>query len=87
MWWEVITWGWSKGADAERLKTKDLDVMEAVLELPNPACKEAALHGLGHMVGGNDRPGAIIDRFLAGASAAPPELLDYARAARTGCIQ
>lgn len=88
MWWEVITWGWQKGDPvAERLAAKDLDVMEAVLQLSNPACKEAALHGLGHMVSRSERAGAIIDRFLGGASNAPAELFDYARAARTGCIQ
>jgi hypothetical protein len=88
MWWEVITWGWAKDdPDAERLNDKDLDVMEAVLQLPNPACKEAALHGLGHMVRYRDRAGSIIDNFLAGAPDASPELLAYACAARTGCIQ
>ena len=88
MWWEVITWGWAKGdRDAERLKSKDLDVMDTVLRLPNPACKEAALHGLGHMASYSDRAGGIIDRFLEKASDERPELLDYARSARNGCIQ
>jgi hypothetical protein len=87
MWWEVITWGWLQDdPDAERLKEKDLDVMEAVLRLPNPACKESALHGLGHMVRRSDRAGQIIDRFISDAPDTP-ELLHYARAARTGCIQ
>jgi hypothetical protein len=88
MWWEVITWGWAKDDPAgERLSAKDLDVMEAVLQLPNPACKEAALHGLGHMVRYSDRACAIIDGFLTRASDCGPELLQYARSARTGCIQ
>ena len=89
MWWEVITWGWSKDdPHAERLKAKDLDVMEAVLGLTDPACQESALHGLGHMVRYRDRARKIIDRFLADPLAdASPELLDYARAARSGCIQ
>lgn len=88
MWWEVITWGWAKGdPDAERLKAKDIDVLEAVLHLPNPACKESALHGLGHMAHHSNRALAIIDRFLAGDPDVGPELLHYARAARTGCIQ
>lgn len=88
MWWEVITWGWDKGdLDAERLTAKDLDVMEAVLHLPNLACKESALHGLGHIVGHSNRAQAIIDRFLKAAPDVSPELLQYARAARTGCIQ
>jgi hypothetical protein len=89
MWWEVITWGWAKDdPDGERLRAIDLDVMEEVLRLPNPACRESALHGLGHMVRHSGRAGEIVDRFLADPPAgATPELLDYARAARSGCIQ
>ncbi len=88
MWWEIITWGWAKDdPDGDRIKARDLDVMEAVLRLPNPACKESALHGLGHMVGHSDRALEIIDRFLADSADLDPALLDYARAARTGCIQ
>ena len=88
MWWEVITWGWAgDDLDAERLAAKDLDVMEAVLRLTNPACQESALHGLGHMAHRSDRALAIIDRFLANPAGQSPELLQYARAARTGCIQ
>lgn len=88
MWWEVIGMGGAKGdPDADRLNCAELDVMEAVLQLPNLACKEAALHGLGHMVGRSDRARAIIDRFLADAAGSDPGLREYAQAARTGCIQ
>jgi len=88
MWWEVITWGWAKDdPDAERLKTADLDVMEAVLRLPNPACKESALHGLGHMVRHSDRALEIIERFLSSATDLDAALIQYAEAARSGCIQ
>lgn len=88
MWWEVISWGWVRDdPDADRIVAADLDVMEAVLKLPNPACREAALHGLGHLAGRNGRALEIIDSFIARARGADPELLAYARAARGGCIQ
>ena len=88
MWWEIITWGWTgDDPDGERIKARDLDAMEAVLRLPNPACKEAALHGLGHMGRHSDRAFGIIDRFLEDAAGPDPALLDYARSARSGCIQ
>jgi hypothetical protein len=87
MWWEVITWGWAKDdPDAERIKAADLDVMEQVLSLPNPACQESALHGLGHMARHSDRARAIITGYLARADV-PPGLEAYARSALTGCIQ
>ena len=87
MWWEVITWGWA-GDDpaAERLRAKDLDVMEAVLRLPNPACRESALHGLGHMARRSSQAQALIGQFLSEPDI-DPELERYARAALTGCIQ
>ena len=88
MWWEVIIMGGAKDdPDADRLNAAALDVMEQVLALPNPACKEAALHGLGHMVRHSDRARAIIEGFLANSTAQNAGLEDYARAALTGCIQ
>lgn len=62
-------------------------LMQQCLELDHPACIESALHGLGHMVFSKPkiaRP--IIDNFLKKHRHADPELLEYARAARTGII-
>jgi hypothetical protein len=88
MWWEnILMGGTADDPAAEYLHDKDLDVMEAVLQLPNVACKEAALHGLGHDVGRDGRAGAIIDRFLVDTGSLHPDLAMYARAARSGCIQ
>jgi hypothetical protein len=88
MWWEVITMGGRcDDPDAARLNAAALEVKDQVLRLPNPACKEAALHGLGHMVRGSDRARGIIDRFLAEQTDVSPELIAYARAALSGCIQ
>lgn len=88
MWWEVITWSWAKDdPNAARIQSKDLDVMEAVLRLSNPACKESALHGLGHMVHYSDRAFEIVERFLSEGEGLSPELQNYARAASSGCIQ
>jgi hypothetical protein len=86
MWWEVIHIGGAKDdPDADRLNARAMGVKELVLALPNPACKEAALHGLGHLVRHSDRAHAIIESFL--RTRPDPELEDYARAALTGCIQ
>jgi hypothetical protein len=88
MWWEnILLGGTAEDPAAERLHDRDLDVLEAVLQLPNIACKEAALHGLGHDVRQSDRASAIIERFLAGSVGLDPDLVMYGRAARSGCIQ
>ena len=64
-----------------------LGVFRSALRLPNEACIESALHGLGHL-GGKGRKKAIslIDEWLDELPQVRPALLDYARAARTGMI-
>lgn len=65
-----------------------LEVLTAALRLPNDACIESALHGLGHFPRPlRHRAETAIDDWLAERPAVRDELLAYARAARTGCIQ
>lgn len=65
-----------------------IEVLTATLGLPNDACVESALHGLGHFPRSlRHRAGTVIDQWLAEKPAVRSELLDYARAARTGSIQ
>jgi hypothetical protein len=62
--------------------------MRDTLKLPNPACQENALHGLGHWA--HTYPefaAAAIDAYLAANQKLRPELVRYAQAARAGCIQ
>ena len=64
-----------------------IEVMEAALYLPNPACVESALHGLGHRVHHDaEIVEAIINRFLSKLPGLRPELRQYAINARAGCI-
>ena len=65
-----------------------LEVMEDALYLPNDACIESGLHGLGHRLNQDrERVPEIIDRFLSKAKGLRPELRQYALNAKTGCIQ
>ena len=88
MWWDLLPLGSAPRSEAERsLARAPLDVMAAVLDLDSMACQESALHGLGHW--GLDYPGevaTIVDRFVATHPTARPELLAYAKAARSGCV-
>ena len=64
-----------------------LDVMQAALYLPNIACVESALHGLGHRAH-QDPPtvAKIIDTFIRKSSGLRPELRAYALMARDGNV-
>ena len=69
-------------------KSVVLDVMQAALYLPNDACIESALHGLGHRAY-KDRPAVseIIDTFIRKTPGLRPELRAYALCAREGNLQ
>ena len=87
MWWDgfpALTAPDDPGREA--VDKAELDCLTAVLALDSAACQESALHGLGHW--GRRAPlcAEIIDRYLAAAAPARPELIAYAEAARSGCI-
>ena len=64
-----------------------LHVMARTLRLESEACRESALHGLGHWHRAHpDRTTRIIDGWLAGAPRISPELRQYALGARRGCV-
>jgi hypothetical protein len=83
MWWDFDCWGSSPRVDAEYL-----EVMRQTLALPHDACRENALHGLGHWHRAYPaRTAEIVDEFLARNQSIRDELRRYALAARCGCIQ
>jgi hypothetical protein len=86
MWWDIAPI--SESAQSEDpFAIEVLDVMAAILAIPNDACRESALHGLGHWAHRHRQARAIIDDFLSKHSGLRAELVRYANAARTGCIQ
>lgn len=87
MWWDIFPFV-ASGEPAERgaIEAAMLGVLTATLSLDSIACQEAALHGLGHWQGDRSLVAPAIDAFLARHTAARPELLAYARAARVGCV-
>lgn len=88
MWWDGFP-ALALPDDPGRALIEDAELrcLEAVLPLDSAACQEAALHGLGHWVRREPRCGEIVDRYLVTGAAARPELVDYAKAARCGCIR
>jgi hypothetical protein len=88
MWWDIIPFSGAPD-DLERrsLDEAALTVMREILALPSEACRESALHGLGHWQRAYPAQVlTIIDGALRDAADWSPELIQYARSARTGCI-
>ncbi len=72
----------------EHLVDPIFEVLEGALRLRSVACRESALHGLGHLqTFHKKRVRRIIGDFLNGNRNLPPELTDYALSARSGCVQ
>ncbi len=89
MWWDVGSLGvTSKPRKRDPIHEACLGVMRDTLTLPNPACQESALHGLGHWARAyQEFTAATIDAYLAANAKLRPELVRYAQAARAGCVQ
>ncbi len=88
MWWDIFPIN-GKPEDAARaeLDKECLTVMEFALGLESVACRESALHGLGHWAG--DYPDfvhRVIDRFIETNPGERPELIAYAQRAREGGV-
>ena len=84
MWWDIIPLAPRMGdPEREALDKQCLAVMERTLELDSIACREAALHGLGHWKHAYHRKvRRIIDAFLKRTPDIDDDLLKYALSAR-----
>jgi hypothetical protein len=65
-----------------------IEVMEKTLKLGHDACREGALHGLGHWKSGSFgmRIEKVIDQFLKQNPKLRPELRQYALNAQRGAV-
>jgi hypothetical protein len=64
--------------------------LKTALGLPCVNCQRSALHGIGHeqrYLGKDDEVDQVIDVYIASLSVQDNELADYARAAKSGCVQ
>jgi len=88
MWWDLLRftlWTNSTSLNAEIIATLSL-----ILTIPHDACREGALHGIGHLRHNypeyEQQLSGIIDELLAGTPGLRPELIAYAEQARRGEI-
>jgi hypothetical protein len=88
MWWDTFpSLGLAGDAGLSAMQAAALSAMEDILDIDSVACQESALHGLGHWnTVTPERVAGIIDAFLLRNPGARPELVTYARAARSGCV-
>lgn len=89
MWWDILPIGGQPDvASRKEIDEACLEVMEEGLNLESIACRESALHGLGHWQQQYPRRTEhVINAFLRAHPELRPELLSYARSARRGCVQ
>jgi hypothetical protein len=88
MWWDLLPLiGDGVGPDQKVITEEILEVLRMILDLDSDACRESALHGLGHWHPYKSKQvEVIIDKFLASNRQIRPELASYAESARKGCV-
>jgi hypothetical protein len=70
-----------------QLETDLIGILRVILAIPHDACRESALHGIGHWVGHYPQLADMADHFRSGARGLRPELVAYAESARVGNVQ
>ncbi len=87
MWWDIIPlYGHPEDKKKRLLDQPILDLLNHTLKIDSIACKESALHGLGHWhLYYPKQVEKIIDEFLK-TDIHGQDLQSYAMSARTGCI-
>jgi hypothetical protein len=88
MWWDVFPAAAApRDPNRRAIDEAILSTMDRILQLSSPACRESALHGLGHWQRAYPATvTAIIDSFLDRHLGLSGGLRAYAHAARTGCV-
>jgi hypothetical protein len=90
MWWDIFpTWGRPESPNPahNKLDEECLNVMKRTLYLNSDACRESALHGLGHWhLTYSNKVTSVIDEFLESRPKISRKLRDYALAVREGAV-
>ncbi len=90
MWWDSLRFDLWYGTSWTSLHDEIFATQRRLLAIPHDACRESALHGLGHLVREypDRRPilAGCIDEFLIASPNLRPELATYAGQAKAGRI-
>lgn len=69
-----------------QLGTDFVGILRFILAIPHDACRESALHGIGHWVPHYPQLADMVDELLLGSPGLRPELIAYAESARAGKV-
>jgi hypothetical protein len=91
MWWDLLRFPLLElngPVEAERdlFHSEVLVILSRLLIIPHDACRESALHGLGHWVHHYPQAAELVDEFLSKTPGSRPELVAYAERARVGNV-
>ncbi|MEJ5236879.1 MAG: hypothetical protein WHT82_00825 [Limisphaera sp.] len=87
MWWDILPiHGRPDLPERRAFDAEVLLVLARLLAIPHDACRESALHGIGHWCIYYPELGRVVDDFLARTPDLRPELVAYAERARDGCV-
>lgn len=88
MWWDILPFhGRPDDPTRSTFDREVLAVLSRLLSIPHDACRESALHGLGHWAIYYPKVASIVQDFLSHTPGLRPELSTYAQRAKGGCIQ
>ncbi len=89
MWWDLFpSYGNPFDPSRQQEDRTVLQVMKGILSLDSEACRESAIHGLGHWhLHYPEEVQQIVDEFLGRDPVLSTALRGYAMAARSGCVQ
>ena len=92
MWWDAIAFAYCcgnavRGRSEEETRLQDVIFasLQKILVIPSDECRDAALHGLGHLMHPDTE--SLIERFLAEHPELNPDTRAYALAAASGDVQ
>ncbi len=87
MWWDILPIdGCPQETTRAEFDAEVLVVLKQLLVIPQDACRESTLHGLGHWSIHYPSVAGIIDEFLSSTPNLRPELIAYAKRAKTGAV-
>lgn len=87
MWWDSLRGDFfPHETERSEFAAAVVEVIRRQLAIPHDACRESALHGIGHWVHHYPDLAGLVDEFLSTTPALRPELIAYARRARAGIV-